>query len=278
MEWLRVPGRRDYRTAGVGRPPDRERGDGRGDVVDADDAPRRAAPRAARRRRWRPRAGRARPACVRPAGRVEPVTAPASTCATSRPAAARRARAARAGARSSARLCAGVLPKPMPGSRTMRSRAMPARGRGVDRARAGTRRPRRRRRRSRAGSASSAACRACASGRRRSSGARRRPRARPALRSAAMSLTMSAPRSSAARMTSGLVVSIEIGQPRPTAAAQHRQHAREFVLGAHRHARRAGSTRRRCRGCRRPPSAAARSGRSPRAGVMSGRRRRTSRA
>ena len=60
--------------------------------------------------------------------------------------------------------------------------------------------------------------------------ARRRARARPASRSAAMSLTMSAPRSSATRMTSTLVVSIETGTPRPTAAASTGTDAGELVL------------------------------------------------
>ena len=48
----------------------------------------------------------------------------------------------------------------------------------------------------------------------------------PGARSAAMSLTMSAPRSSAARITSGLLVSTDTGTPSVQPPAQHRQHAR----------------------------------------------------
>ena len=122
------------RSAAPARLPDRQRIDRRGDIVHAHDA------RAALHRQQRRRdAGRQR---ARSTGAGRSSCAAASTCATSRPAAAGRARAARAGARSSSRLCSGVLPKPMPGSRTMRSRAMPAPSHRVDRARAGTRAPR----------------------------------------------------------------------------------------------------------------------------------------
>ena len=120
--------------------------------------------------------------CVRPAAwRRRPLAAPASTCATSRRAAARRVASSSRWRASISRFCAAVLPKPMPGSTTMRSRSIAADGHGVDPLPQEGRRPRRRRRRSWSGSASSAAFRACASGRRRSSGARQPPRARPAL-------------------------------------------------------------------------------------------------
>ena len=88
-------------------------------------------------------------------------------------------------ARAAARGCAPrVLPKPKPGSSTMRSRRDAGRAQRRARARAGSRAPRPPRRRSRARPAWCAARPACASGTRRSSGARPPPPARPGARSA----------------------------------------------------------------------------------------------
>ena len=228
-------GRRDYRRRGVGRSPDRQRVDRRRDVVHAHDA--RAAlhrddrggdarglePRALAGVRWRPASSTPVDARQRRLAR------PADEQRHAEARAARRWRAA-------ARGCAPASCRSRCRDRaTMRSRATPARAS-----------PRRSRSRRNArdlgddvvvvGSAlhRSRHRRACASGRRRSADARRPPSSAPGARSAPMSLTMSAPRSSAARITSGLVVSTETGQPRPSAAAQHRQHARELVVGADR--------------------------------------------
>ena len=128
----------------------------------------------------------------------------------------------------------------------------------------------------RLGAASIAACRACASGRRRS---RRAPRpARAPGRAQRTDVVDDVDAEvERARMTSALVVSIETGQPRRDRRLEHRAtRASSSSASPARH--RAGSTRRRCRGCRRLRRASARSGRSRAPASRRRRLRRTSRA
>ena len=181
---------------------------------------------------------------------------------------------------SSARLCASVLPKPMPGSTISRARGMPAALAGLD-ARAPANRRRRARRRRSAGSScmvrgspwacirttgrpvSAAACQAAGIVRQRRDvvDEMRRPPARRA----------ASPRPCGYRSTGGPA-------PAPASACDHRQDAPALLLEVDRLGAGPRRTRRRCRGCRRPPPRAAARARSPRRCAGSGRRRRSCRA
>ena len=187
-----------------------------------------------------------------------------------------------AGARSSSRLCAGVLPKPMPGSSDDALAADAGRLRRADPLARGTRATSRddvvvARLRPASIAASPRMCIRQTPQRRVRGDARR---ARPARAARAMSLTMSTPRSSAARITSGLLVSTETGhaerRPPPRApAARARAPRRRRPARAPGPARLAADVEDVGAFAR----AAARSARCAAAGVGdAGRRRRTNRA
>ena len=155
---------------------------------------------------------------------------------------------------SSARLCASVLPKPMPGSTISRARGMPARSQAVD---AGARANRRRRAR-----------------RRRSAGRPAWCADRPARASGRPAGRVSAATCKAAgivRQRRDVVDDVRrppaprAASPRPCACRSRGAHGAPWRQRLdHRHdapaapprgppaRRRAASTRRRCRGCRRP--------------------------
>ena len=238
-------------------------------VVHAHDA------RAALHREQRRRDAGRQALADRPAGDARRAT----TCATSRPAAGSPAASSSRWRASSAKFCATVLPKPMPGSTHDAlggRRRAPQQRRALAPGRRAPRPPRRPRSRRRA--ASSAARRACASGRRRRPGARPRPRRAPGWRSAQMSLTMSAP--SVERRVhhlglAGVDRDRHAERDAPRAAPAARAPVPRPAAPA---ARPGGSTRRRCRGCRRPRAAAPRSAPARRRVERARRRRRTNRA
>ena len=115
--------------------------------------------------------------------------------------------------RTSSKLCAAVLPKPIPGSRQIELLAGSPLRRRTRAAPRGSASRRRRRRRTSGSPASCAARPACASGRGSTRRRRRRPPAPGSPRSAVTSLTSSTPSSSARRATAAFDVSIETGRP-----------------------------------------------------------------
>ena len=153
---------------------------------------------------------------------------------TGRPSASRTSRR-----RTSSKLCSTVLPKPIPGSRQIRSSAMPGGDRERRAAPRGTRRPRRRRRRSAGRPASSAARRSMCIRQRYAPASATTPASSGSPRSAVTSLTSSAPSASARRATSAFDVSIETG--RAGEPLEHGHDAPQLLV--ERHALRAGPGR-----------------------------------
>ena len=242
----------------------------RPDVVD----PHHARPPGDRRQGRRHRGGRP---LVRPAGRSG---APAAPCATRRPGRRNPRLAKRPRFRKSSRLCACVLPNPMPGIDRDPSAGYPRSPRhvrpgvarilvnlgrrvvvpGVDLHRRG-------------------GCPAMCI-RTTPAPASATTRAISGSPSAVMSLTTDAPAASARRATSALLVSIEIGgDPLGREGLDHRDHPAQLLSAADGLGARAGSIRRRRRAGRPPrPSGDRRRARASATGSRPGRRRRSCRA